>query len=159
MYLCGILCSNGSRFNNFKTMKKYIFELELKVRDYECDLQGVVNNSNYQRYMEHTRHEFLETLGENFEQMHKEGIDAFVSKVEIKFKHSLRTGDRFLSCMNIRREGVKLLFDQDIYRMSDHALAASGIVECVIVEKGKLTRGEYFDRLIKTHAQLSTSNA
>ena len=131
-------------------MKEYIFELEMKVRDYECDLQGVVNNSNYQRYMEHTRHEFLETLGENFALMHEKGIDAFVSRVEIKFKQSLQTGDKFLSCMNIRREGVKLLFDQDIYRMSDHALAAYGTVECVIVEKGKLTRGEYFDKLIKT---------
>ena len=36
-------------------MKEYIFKLTDKVRDYECDLQGVVNNSNYQHYMEHTR--------------------------------------------------------------------------------------------------------
>ena len=129
-------------------MKEYIFKLEMKVRDYECDLQGVVNNSNYQRYMEHTRHEYMETLGENFGKMHEQGIDAFVSKVEIRFKHSLRSGDKFLSCMNIRREGIKLVFEQDIYRMSDCMLAAAGKVECVIVENGKLTRGEYFDRLI-----------
>ena len=129
-------------------MKAYIFKLEMKVRDYECDLQGVVNNSNYQRYMEHTRHEFMETLGENFGRLHDNGIDAFVSRVEIKFKQSLRSGDRFLSCMNIRREGVKLVFDQDIYRMSDNILASTGTVECVVVENGKLTRGEYFDQLM-----------
>lgn len=40
-------------------MEKYIYELKMKVRDYECDLQGIVNNANYQHYIEHTRHEFL----------------------------------------------------------------------------------------------------
>ena len=129
-------------------MKEYIFKLEIKVRDYECDLQGVVNNSNYQHYMEHTRHEYLESLGENFGEMHEKGVDAFVSRVEIKFKHSLRSGDKFLSCMNIKRDGIKLVFEQDIYRMSDNVLAAIGKVEIVVVENGKLTRGAYFDNML-----------
>ena len=51
----------------------YIYSLDMKVRDYECDLQGVVNNANYQHYMEHTRHEFLESLGVNFGKMHEDG--------------------------------------------------------------------------------------
>jgi acyl-CoA thioester hydrolase len=129
--------------------KEYLFKLEMKVRDYECDLQGVVNNSNYQRYMEHTRHEYMNTLGENFGSMHERGIDAFVSKVEIRFKHSLRSGDCFLSCLNLKREGIKLVFEQDIFRASDNLLAASGRVECVIVENGKLTHGEFFDSLLE----------
>jgi acyl-CoA thioester hydrolase len=129
--------------------KDYIFKTEIKVRDYECDLQGVVNNSNYQRYMEHTRHEYMETIGENFGRMHERGIDAFVSKVEIRFRHSLRSGDRFLSCLNLKREGIKLVFEQDIYRSSDNILAASGKVEIVVVENGKLTRGEIFDQFIE----------
>ena len=121
-------------------MKEYIFKLTDKVRDYECDLQGVVNNSNYQHYMEHTRHEFLESLGENFGAMHEKGIE---------FMNSLRSGERYTSCLNVYKKGVKLVFEQDIYRESDGALATKGVVESVVVENGKLTRGEYFDEMLK----------
>ena len=113
-------------------MKAYRFELEMKVRDYECDLQGVVNNANYQHYMEHTRHEFLESLGENFGRLHDQGVDVFVSRVDIKYRQSLRSGDRFRSCMNLVREAVVI----------------TARVEAVAVEGGHLTRGEYFDRLL-----------
>lgn len=130
-------------------MKDFVYILPFKVRDYECDLQGVVNNSNYQRYMEHTRHEYLESLGENFGDMHDRGIDAFVSRVDIRFRNSLRSGDHFISCLNMKKEGPKLVFDQYIYREPDKQLAAKGRVEIVVVENGKLTRGEYFDRLLR----------
>ncbi len=128
--------------------KNYIFSLEFKVRDYECDLQGVVNNSNYQRYMEHTRHEFWESLGDNFGQMHEQGLDAFVYKVTITFKQSLRSGDTVKSCLNCYKKGPKLIFTQDIYRQ-DGVLASEGEVEVVAVQNGQLTRGEYFDELMR----------
>jgi acyl-CoA thioester hydrolase len=137
-------------------MKKYCFQHELKVRDYECDLQGVVNNSNYQRYMEHSRHEYLASLGESFSAIHDKGIDAFVARIDIKFKASLRSGDRFLSCLNMKREGIKLVFEQDIFRVSDGVLSASGRVETVVVENGKLTRGEYFDHILKKTGMYDT---
>jgi acyl-CoA thioester hydrolase len=128
---------------------EYDFRMEIKVRDYECDLQGVVNNSNYQRYMEHTRHEYLESLGENFGLMHAKGVDAFVSRVDIRFKTSLRSGDSCLSCLRTAKEGARLVFYQDLFRLSDGALAAAGRVETVVAVNGKLTRGEYFDGLLK----------
>jgi acyl-CoA thioester hydrolase len=130
-------------------MKDHLFSLSFKVRDYECDLQGVVNNSNYQRYMEHTRHEFLESLGENFGEMHAKGVDAFVSRVDIRFKTSLRSGDGFISGLDVEKLGPKLVFRPFIYRKSDGALAAEGKIDIVVVEHGKLTRGEYFDGLLK----------
>ena len=52
----------------------------MKVRDYECDLQGIVNNANYQHYIEHTRHEFLSSLGVSFARLHEEGIDPVVAR-------------------------------------------------------------------------------
>ena len=70
-------------------MKTYIYEIEMKVRDYECDLQGVVNNANYQHYFEHARHEFLESVGANFGKLHNEGVDAMVARVEIDYKNSI----------------------------------------------------------------------
>ena len=130
-------------------MKEYIFKLTDKVRDYECDLQGVVNNANYQHYMEHTRHEFLESLGENFGAMHDKGVDGFVSHVDIDFKTSLKSGDSYISCLNVYKKGVKLVFEQDIYRASDGALATKGKVESVVVQDGKLTRGVYFDAMLE----------
>ena len=56
-------------------MKDYLFTTELETRDYECDLQGVVNNANYQHYLEYTRHKWLQSRGQSFQQWHNEGID------------------------------------------------------------------------------------
>ena len=54
---------------------EYIFELEMQVRDYECDMEGIVNNAIYQHYLEHTRHEFLASSGISFIEMHERGVD------------------------------------------------------------------------------------
>ena len=131
-----------------KTALNYIFNLDMKVRDYECDLQGVVNNANYQHYMEHTRHEFLESLGANFGQMHEDGLDALVTKVTISYKKSLRSGDSFRSALRCSMRAPKLIFHQDILHL-DGTLAARGEVECVVVDHGRLTRGEFFAELLK----------
>lgn len=131
--------------------ENYIFTHEMKVRDYECDLQGVVNNANYQHYMEHARHEFLETLGVNFGKLHEDGIDAMVAKITIEYKLPLRSGDKFVIGINLQRQGAKIVFTQDIYRLSDGKLCTKGIVETICLENGRLTRGEIFDEVFKDY--------
>ena len=128
-------------------MSKYIYELEMKVRDYECDLQGIVNNANYQHYLEHTRHEFLLTTGVSFAELHQKGIDVVVSKITMSFKTPLRSGDEFVSKLYLQREGIRFVFYQDIFRKSDNKLSLRGVVDDVCVENGVLTRGEMFDEV------------
>lgn len=123
-------------------MPRYIYELRMKVRDYECDLQGIVNNANYQHYAEHTRHEFLRAEGLSFSQLHDEGIDIVVARIRMAFKHPLRSGDEFLSCLNLRREGIKFVFDQDIYRLPDRKLCLRAVVETAGIVNGKLSACE-----------------
>ena len=130
-------------------LDKYKFFHEMKVRDYECDLQGIVNNANYQHYMEHSRHELLEKLGVNFGKLHEDGIDAMVAKITIEYKIPLRSGDRFVVGINLERQGPKIVFYQDIYRLSDEKLCTKGVVETICVENGRLTRGEIFDEVFK----------
>lgn len=117
----------------------YLYTLRMKVRDYECDLQGIVNNANYQHYIEHTRHEFLLSQGVSFAQLHERGIDAVVARMQLNFKTPLRSGDEFDSCLALRKEGIKYVFVQDIYRASDHRPVFKSTVEAVCLINGKLS--------------------
>lgn len=116
----------------------YIFELDFTVRDYECDLQGIVNNSVYQNYLEHTRHEFLKVIGLDFAELFRKGIKAVVAKVELSYKTSLQSGDKFTVKLREEKKGIKYMFYQDIYRKSDNALCLKGVVTSVCVVNGKL---------------------
>jgi acyl-CoA thioester hydrolase len=114
------------------------YGLEFVVRDYECDLQGVVNNANYQHYLEHARHEFLISKGVSFVDLHHEGTDLIVTKVEIDYKYPLRSRDKFIVRLNIQREGnARLVFIQDIFRLPDEKHVAHAKVTGVATRKGR----------------------
>ena len=123
-------------------MDKYEHELTLKVRDYECDLQGIVNNANYQHYLEHARHEFLLSRGVSFAQLHRDGIDAVVSAISMRFKCPLKSGDEFVVRSRFVHEGFKYIFYQDIYRLPDERLSIQGVVDTVTLKDGRLSRLE-----------------
>ena len=115
-----------------------IHEIKLKVRDYECDLQGIVNNANYQHYLEHARHEFLLERGISFAQMHVDGIDAVVARLNMEFKTPLRSRDEYVCKLDVKKEGIRIVFYQEIYRASDNKLCVKAKVDSVLVQNGRL---------------------
>ncbi|MBB2147639.1 acyl-CoA thioesterase [Pedobacter gandavensis] len=128
-------------------MKDYIFEIQLKVRDYECDIQGVVNNAVYQSYLEHARHEYLLSMDKSFKELTAQGVLLMVSRIEMDFKQSLTSTDVFSVQLRTERQGLKLVFFQDIVRLSDQALCLKAKVEVIAKVNDKLSRGEIFDTL------------
>lgn len=125
------------------------FKTEFKVRDYECDLQGVVNNANYQHYLEHARNEFLVSKGISFAELHNEGIDLIVTRVEIDYKYPLKSSDKFNVRTRIEREGnARLLFIQDIFKIQDEKHIVHARVTGVATKKGRpVPPGDLISRL------------
>lgn len=125
------------------------FRLEFTVRDYECDLQGVVNNANYQHYLEHARHEYLLSKGISFAELHNEGIDLVVTRVEIDYKYPLRSRDRFYVTVETARQGnVRLIFLQEIFRIPDGKLIAKAQVTGAATRHGRPVSPEKIPHLI-----------
>ena len=116
----------------------YAHELDFQVRDYECDLQGVVNNANYQHYIEHARHNWLEVMGIDFAALHDQGVDLVVARLEMDFKYPLRSRDTFVVRSNFSREGrLRIVFSQDIYRTPDDTLVVRARVVGAAVKGGR----------------------
>lgn len=132
-------------------MKDYIFSLEIKVRDYEIDCEGIVNNANYLHYLEHTRHEFCSMAGFSFKKMQEQGIDPVLNRIEVDYKTPLRSGDSMVSKLWIEMKGVRFIFHQDIYNKGTNEIAVKAIVSCVCLENGKLTRGEILAETFKEY--------
>lgn len=120
-------------------MPDYQFKLDLKVRDYECDMQGIVNNAIYQNYLEHCRHEFLLSVGIDFNRLTREKVFLLVVSAELDYKAPLRGGDAFWIGLNLEHiSPLRFAFMQDIYRSSDQRLAlAARTVGTAVNERGR----------------------
>ena len=127
-------------------MSKYIFETRMEVRDYECDIQGIVNNANYLHYTEHTRHLFLQSTGLSFAEMHQRGVDAVVARMSLQYKTPLRCDDEFISRLWMEKQGLRYIFHQDIFRASDEKISFRATVELVCLINGRLANSDEYDR-------------
>ncbi|MFZ1236880.1 MAG: thioesterase family protein [Prevotella sp.] len=124
----------------------YIFETQMEVRDYECDIEGIVNNANYLHYIEHTRHLFLHSLGISFSKMHEQGTDAVVARMNLQYKTPLKCDDMFVSKVALKKEGLRYIFYQDLYKVPDHKVCFKSKVEVVCLINGRLGMSEEYDR-------------
>ena len=105
-----------------------------------------MNNANYLHYTEHTRHRFINSLGISYAKLHEEKhVDPVVARMNLKFKAPLHCDDVMLSCVNVRKEGLRYIFTHDIYREADNQLCFHGDVELVMLINGKLGNSEDYD--------------
>jgi acyl-CoA thioester hydrolase len=115
-----------------------IFTLDFKVRDYECDIQGIVNNACYMNYLEHTRHEHLDSIGLNFKTLFDRGIYLVATEVHMVYKKSLMPGDMFQVTSRIEKESkFRLKFIQEILNKDKEIVLTSTLLGAAITSNKK----------------------
>ena len=120
-------------------MDAYDFTHEMAVRDYECDLRGIVNIGVYQNYLEHVRILYLKTLGIDFAEYTRKGIHLVVVRAELDYRHPLTSGDRFRVGINYLRESrLRFVFAQTIHRLPDERpILAARIISTSLNTQGR----------------------
>jgi acyl-CoA thioester hydrolase len=102
-----------------------VSEYTLRVRTYECDSYGHVNNANYLNYLETARYEFLKDVGFDYPAMIRAGYGVYIARVEIDYKKSALTDDVLLiRSWPIKKGAVSGVIQQEILRGKDTLVEA-----------------------------------
>lgn len=111
------------------------------VKYYETDMMGFAHHSNYIRWMEEARVDFLEQLGIDYPRMEKDGIISPTVEVSCRYRKSTTFPENVFITVSIKEfKGVKLIF---LYRMKNDAgdvVAEAESVHCFISRAGKPIR-------------------
>lgn len=125
------------------------FAIDMQVRDYELDAQGVVNNAVYQNYLEYCRHEFLFSQGIDFIRLAREGVYLVVVRAELDYKAPLHGGDAFRIGLNLERVSpLRFAFCQEIHRADGRLVLRARIVGTAVNEKGRPFLPPELERLL-----------
>jgi len=102
-----------------------ITECTLRVRTYECDSYGHVNNANYLNYLEFARYEYLRAIGFDYPKAVNAGYGVFIARIEIDYKRPAVTDDELLiRSQPIKKGAVSGVISQEIWRGTDLIVAA-----------------------------------
>ena len=97
-----------------------VSECSLKVRTYECDSYGHVNNANYLNYLEYARYELLRDVGFDYAQATRAGYGLFIARIEIDYKKPAVTDDLLtIKTWPLKKGAASGTFAQEIRRGGD----------------------------------------
>jgi acyl-CoA thioester hydrolase len=126
------------------------FKLEFFVRDYECDLAGMVNNASYLNYIEHARHQYLRKKGVDFAALADQGFYLVVLRIEADYLCSLRSGDQFYVGTSLERiSRLRFGFQQEIYRLPDQKpVLKAKVIGSAVNQHGKPIMPKELDQIL-----------
>lgn len=110
-----------------------------KVQYYETDQMGIVHHSNYIRWMEEARIEYLNELGWEYRKMEDAGIVSPVTAIEGKYKHSAKFAETVGIMAAITSfNGIRLRLRYEMRSASNELLFTGTSEHCFTADDGHI---------------------
>lgn len=113
-----------------------------KVKYYETDKMGITHHSNYIRWMEEARVDYLDKIGYGYDKMEEQGIISPVIGIECEYKESTTFNDEIQIVVKVKEyTGVRLVIEYEMRKTKNNALVLKGISKhCFINSEGRPIR-------------------
>ena len=118
------------------------FSLPIRIYFEDTDSGGVVYHSNYLKFMERARTEWLRSIGIDQRHLKQDNYIMFVvHRIDIQYKFPARFNDDLIVKSELKNIGSsKIEFRQMIYRNDEMLIDASVDIACIDSEKFKPVR-------------------
>jgi acyl-CoA thioester hydrolase len=114
-------------------MKPY----EHKINYYETDKMGITHHSNYVRFMEEARVDFLDKIGWSFDKLEEQGIVSPVLAIECNYKKSTKFADIVKIEVKVEKlAGLKMVISYT-FRLGDDVVCTASSTHCFLDLNGK----------------------
>ena len=113
-----------------------------KVQYYETDKMGITHHSNYIRWMEEARMDFLEQIGWPYDKLEADGIISPVTAVDCKYRVSTTFADEIEIEVWVKEfKGIRLVLEYQMRKNNDDIIVCTGHSEhCFLDGKGGIIR-------------------
>lgn len=113
-----------------------------KVQYYETDKMGITHHSNYIRWMEEARMDFLEQVGWPYEKLEKEGIMSPVTSVDCKYRRTTTFADEIEIEVGVKEfKGIRLILEYTMKKVNQKEIVCTGHSEhCFLDCKGHIIK-------------------
>lgn len=110
-----------------------------KVHYHETDKMGITHHSNYIKWMEEARVDYLERIGYGYARMERDGIISPVIGIECQYKHATTFDDQVRIRVEVEEfRGVRLVIRYHMTNAADGTTVLTGrSVHCFTTPEGK----------------------
>lgn len=113
-------------------MEKYIHQ----VKYYETDKMGIAHHSNYIRWMEEARIDYLEQIGWGYDKLEKMGIISPVLSVDCNYKQSTTFPDEVEIGVKVKEfNGVRFVLEYEMKKLPEQAVVCMATSEHAFLDR------------------------